>query len=46
MKGLFSKLLISYVDFVYNRGFYDFKQKCDACNFDSDRDKQKIHNIN
>ena len=23
----------------------DSKQKCDACNFDSDKDKVKIHNI-
>ena len=23
----------------------DVQQKCDACNFDSDKDKVKIHNI-
>ena len=31
----------NYIKIVDN----DFKQKCDACHFDSDKDKVKIHKI-
>ena len=36
--------------FLHNRNYIKivakyFKQKCDACNFDSDKDKVKINNI-